>query len=341
MTTTTSIDFQTRLLHEVKKRIGPSESIGLVLSDVLSLSTDAAYRRLRKETNLTIDEVGKLCLHFHISFDELLAVENHRLTFDYLDFKLQDYSIEKYLSGILNGLKHLKSLNGTKIYMVVNNVHFFQALNFPEIIYFRLFFWAKSHLVLPGFEKIQFNIQSFGKDAYSLGRQILQFYNQFETFEVIDRELMRGYVRQIQYAYESGWFKDPNQVIILIEKVEAWIEHYAEQADAGKKFMVGTSPPADGSALNLFLNDAINTDFTVYYEGINRRGVYLTHNIMNYLHTTNERYVEDTKMVLDKQIANANLISKVNQKDRNQFFHELKSQISKTRLAIAKNLEEK
>jgi len=49
--------------------------------------------------------------------------------------------------------------------------------------------------------------------------------------------------------------------------------------------------------------------------------VYLTHNIMNYLHTTDEFYVKDSWGILDCQIANSSLISQVNTKDRTKYFN--------------------
>jgi hypothetical protein len=62
-------------------------------------------------------------------------------------------------------------------------------------------------------------------------------------------------------------------------------------------------------------------DTTFYYEGAKKKGVYLTHNIMNYLHTTDEHYVKDSWGILDCQIANSSLISQVNTKERNKYFN--------------------
>jgi hypothetical protein len=49
-------DIQTTLFDIVKSKIAGKDSLGMALSDVLSISQDAVYRRLRGETALTIND---------------------------------------------------------------------------------------------------------------------------------------------------------------------------------------------------------------------------------------------------------------------------------------------
>jgi hypothetical protein len=312
---------QAKLFEFIKQSLNEDESIGIVLSDVLSLSTDAVYRRMRLETLMTIEEVRKLCIHFNISFDALIEMKSGNALFTYLQLNEGNFTIEKYLEGILNGLGRLKSINDAKLYFSINNVHFFQALNFPQIVRFRLFFWAKTHLLLPAFRDQKFHHEKISADAFNLGREILQAYNRIPSVEIVDQDMMRGFLRQVLYYLESDFFEDPSYAIFLADRVHMWLEHYKHQAAVGKKFIVGTNPPASGADLTLYLNDTINMDTTFYYEGAKKKGVYLTHNIMNYLHTTDEFYVKDSWGILDCQIANSSLISQVNNKERTKYFN--------------------
>jgi len=320
-------NIQQRLIEEVKRTLKPGESLGIALSDALSISTDAAYRRLRNETQMTVHEVEKVCSYFQISFDALLEEGKQIIPFDYLKGRSDEFSIEGYLEGVLLGIKNLTKLHQTKLYLVVNNVHFFQGFNFPELMHFRLFFWAKAHLSLKEFEQKKFDVASFSAESIRKGREILQCYNQIETLEVVDREMMRGYIRQIGYALESGWFQEKEQAVFLVDRVQAWLNHFMDQATQGKKFMIGNAAPAKGSKLTLFLNDTVNTDTTFYYEGGETKGVYLIHNILNYLHTADKAYVVDTKTVLDRQITNASLISEINHKERHKYFQYMQERL--------------
>ena len=59
---------------------------------------------------------------------------------------------------------------------------------------------------------------------------------------------------------------------------------------------------------------------------------------MNYLHTSDEVYVSDTKKILDKQLANSSLISVVNEKERNSYFFDLEKMIRSFRARIESDL---
>ena len=50
-------NIQTTLFQLLKQKIAGEESMGNALSDLLSISPDAVYRRYRNETPLTIQEL--------------------------------------------------------------------------------------------------------------------------------------------------------------------------------------------------------------------------------------------------------------------------------------------
>jgi hypothetical protein len=171
-----------------------------------------------------------------------------------------------------------------------------------------------------------------------LGKEILQLYNQIPSIEIFDQELMRGFMRQIWYYYKAHLFQDPSYALFLCERALLFIEHLKAQAIVGKKFIYGTVPPAEGNDFSMYMNETINTEATFYYQANETRGIFVSHNIMNYLHTTDENYVADTKQILDKQLANSNLISGVNEKDRNSYFFDLEKMIRSFKLKIEADL---
>jgi hypothetical protein len=89
----------------------------------------------------------------------------------------------------------------------------------------------------------------------------------------------------------------------------------------------------------MYLNETINTDSTFYFKGKELEGLYITHNIMNYLQTYDPQYVADTKFMIDQQIANSSLISIVNEKERNNFFFDFDRTIMSFKRKIEAELE--
>ncbi len=331
-------DIQTTLFQILKQKIAGEESIGNALSDLLSISPDAAYRRFRNETPLTIQEVKKICTHYTISFDALCEIGEGKVVFSYPPLNTFDFSLESYLEGILLAFQKLKSLSAPEIILSVNNVHFFQLLNFPQLVRFKLYFWAKTHLQIPDYKNQAFKHEKTSENAFALGKEILQIYNSIPSKEIYDFDFMRGFLRQIQYYYKAHLFEDPEYALFLYDRILLMSSHLREQAAGGKKFMFGTQAPASGNNFEMYLNETINSDVTFYYQSKEYQGLYLTHNVMNYLETTNENYVSDSRMIIDKQLANSSLISIVNEKERNNFFFEFDRTVNSFKKKIEADL---
>jgi len=330
---------QEELFKIIKLKLIGKESLANALSDILHISPDAVYRRYRGETSLTIDEIKRLCIHFDISFDFLIQANSGQAIFNYQPLNSYDFRLESYLEGILNSLRNLKSLSEPHFILSISNNHIFQLVNFPQLMRFRLFFWAKTHLLVPEYQKIKYFHQKTSETAFAIGEEILQLYTSIPSTEIFDPELMRGFMRQILYYYKSHLFEDPSYALFLCDRMLLFSKHLQIQAEIGKKFIYGQELPSEGNKFEMYLNETINSDSTIYYSGKETSGIFLTHNIMNYLQTIDKKYVLDSKQILDKQLANSSLISEVNEKERNNYFFEFEKMILSFRKKIEADLE--
>ena len=69
---------QIQFLNRIKELIPDSNSFTDEIADVLDISSDSVYRRLRGETLLSINEIYDLCTHYNISFDLFTAMDSKR-----------------------------------------------------------------------------------------------------------------------------------------------------------------------------------------------------------------------------------------------------------------------
>lgn len=332
------VDIQTRLLEKVKEILKGKDSFGHVMSEVLHISQDAVYRRSRNDTPLTVQEVEKLCKHFNISFDDLVEKKELQVKFQYSPLYNYDFSMENYLEGMLNGLKHLKSCTEPTIMLTVNNIPIFQLLNFPHLMRFRLYFWAKSHLQIEEYKEELFEEKKLTDNAYQTGLEILKEYCSIPSKECYDPEFLKGLMRQIQYYSNAHLFKDPHYPLQLLDEISKFVLHIKEQTVLGKKFVYRQDPELADGDFEVYLNDTINSDNTFYYTSEERSGLYVAHNHMNFLHTEDTTYVQESKSILDKQFANSSLISKVNEQHRNKFFFQIEKNIEIFRRKIEADL---
>lgn len=332
------IDIQEVILNIVKEKIKGSDNIGNVLSELLNISMDAAYRRNRGETPFTVYETQKICNHFNISFDTIANIQNSQVLFEYSPLYNYDFSLESYLDGMANALRSLNACTNPHITLTANNFSIFQLLNFPHLTRFRLYFWAKTHLQVDEYKDKLFEEEKLTDHAYSVGYEILQRYVKTPSTECYDPEFLKGLMRQIQYYSSAHLFKDPNYPLQLMDEVKMMSDHLKEQITMGKKFIYRQQPPASGNEFEVYLNDTINTDNTFHYTSDEKEGIYVVHNHMNYLHTSDPTYVSESKSILDKQLANSSIISKTNERRRNAFFHKLDQNIILIRKKIEADL---
>lgn len=332
------IDLQATLINIIKEKIGNEDSIGRSLADVLSLSQDAVYRRYRGETPFNIYEIQKICSYYGISFDSLLDIQSNRVVFNYNSLSEYDFSLDSYVDGILDGMKRLKSYSNPKIIIAVQDTPFFQLLNFPHLFRFKMYFWAKTYLNISDFKNQQFAHQKISEKTFNTGKEVLQIYNSIPSKEIYDLDLLRGLIRQIQYYFNAYLFQEPSYAIRLLDETLRLVNHLKAQAIVGKKFMYGTQAPASGNDFEMYLNETTNSDNTFCYKSDQKSGLYLTHNMLNYLNTSDEIYVKESEQIMEKLIANSSLISIVNEKERNSFFHQIERTITVYKQKIESDL---
>ena len=73
---------QQQLFSFLKDSIPPHLSLVDELCDLLNLSHDSVYRRIRGEKPISLAELKIICEKYHISLDQLLQLENESVLFD-------------------------------------------------------------------------------------------------------------------------------------------------------------------------------------------------------------------------------------------------------------------
>ncbi|NRA11533.1 MAG: hypothetical protein HRT57_06235 [Crocinitomicaceae bacterium] len=320
-------DYQKTIFEIIKRQTQGQDSLGNVVGEILSLSQDAVYRRYRGETHLTIYELEKLCKHFNISLDSLFEINKNKVIFEFQPLDEYDFSMDLYLNTMRNALLAIKEQKNPEITILVSNTPIIQILNYPHLIRFKLFFWAKTHLQVKEFQNQKFKYEKISPESFNIGLDALKMYNSIPSKEIYDPELLRGFVREIYYYFESEQFEDPQYAIYMLDLLDRFVDHLKAQAAAGKKFVSTTEPPASGNNFEMYHNETLNGNTTIHYKTDDYEGLYIGHNLMNSVYTSDKAYIDDTVSILNKQMANSSVISSVNEKERNNYFSQVKRMI--------------
>ncbi|MEO7984214.1 MAG: helix-turn-helix domain-containing protein, partial [Bacteroidota bacterium] len=122
MTTEGPQDF---LFQRIKELLPQDISMVDAISEILNVSNDSAYRRIRGETPLVLDEAKQLCDHFHLSLDQLLGIRSGFTLFQTERVHHKNFSFEKYLGSILAQLQQLNGFLRKEIIYLSKDLPFF------------------------------------------------------------------------------------------------------------------------------------------------------------------------------------------------------------------------
>ena len=100
------------------------------IADILEISNDSAYRRLRCETLLDIQELLILCNHFRISLDSLQISDV--VNFRYKPLPADSGSLPRYLEGILGEMKMINSVESKQIIFTAEDLPIFHYFNYER-----------------------------------------------------------------------------------------------------------------------------------------------------------------------------------------------------------------
>ena len=96
-----STDIQQRLFNHIKGLVPPNIALVDVVADVLKISNDSVYRRIRGEKPISLDKVRILATHFKISIDQVLHLKTDAFLFSGRITNNSDFKYENWLENVV------------------------------------------------------------------------------------------------------------------------------------------------------------------------------------------------------------------------------------------------
>ena len=80
---TDKYEFQKRFVAQLKASVAPNISLADELADMLQVSTDSIYRRLRCQSAFSLDETAFISKKMGVSLDGLLGLDSLQVSFNF------------------------------------------------------------------------------------------------------------------------------------------------------------------------------------------------------------------------------------------------------------------
>lgn len=323
---------QDQLFTHIKEQISPEEGIVDVISELLHLSPDSTYRRIRGETPLVMDEIVKICSHFRLSMDRLFGGKNNTVLFEDTRVHHEKFTYANYLAGLKMQVDSLEKFEKKEVIYMSKDLPLFYNFYFKPLIAFRYFFWMKIQLLDPEFEQVQFDIDLIPPSIETASFDLVKTYSKIPTTEIWNMESINSTISQIEFSRTSGHFKNTEDVMLVYDALESSILHIREQVEHGSKFMPGEDPFVQPQNLKFFFNRVVLGDNTIMTIANDIKTAFINYGHLNYLMTRDDSFCTTLYHDFENIKRRSTLISVSSERQRNIFFNILLSKIRERKL---------
>ena len=287
------------------------------VSELLKISTDVAYRRIRGATLLSFDETMLLCRHFGVSLDPVIgSTEKTRIMCNYRPLNLIDLSNYLiYVQSLSATFENFLTVPNSEIILSASDIMFFNLLAHKELTYFKLFSWHKGTYGFEGgYDDFVIGLADYETEIIKGYEKIVKNYQLIPSTEIWSDYTIDTILRLLNYHYEIGSFSDARfplflceQLLDLIKTIEAWTEKGSKGAkDTPFKFYVSETD-LEGTFIILKQAGKINCLFKLF--------------TINSLSISDERFCKETENWLKSTAKRATLFCDASEKERVLFFN--------------------
>ena len=322
---------QTEIFNLIKAALPPHLALVDAVAEILDLSNDSAYRRIRGEKPVTLDELAKLSQRFGFSIDRFLGVDSESYIFTGKLANAHDHVFDKWLENSLAQFEYMAERPYAHIYYMAKDLplsHFFQN---PELASFKFFFWQKSVLQYHELRGVKYKLGVMSDYSKELASKIVASYNKIHSSEVWALETINSVLRQIEYYHEAGIFENQEDPGHLCDAFEQLLAHLERQAEEGMKFAYGSTPVKGNGKYFIYNNELIVGNNNVLADLGDVKITYMNHTSINYISTRDRIFNEYHLSATLNMINKSEPLHTVNEKGRNAFFNKLKAKVDATR----------
>lgn len=233
--------FQKNLLEQVLARVPAHVNAAVLLSEILDISTGNAYKKIRNEVTLSLEDALRLSRHFGISLDACNEAPGSLRTLP-LEYPAMQQPIQgpvDFMQRLIDQLRGVQTLPGVRIWYATSEMPVLHYLRMPTLLAFKLHLWAR--ITWRNTEALQFNAQDF-YDRYpeieALRLEGIERYSQIPSCELWPMHLLEHTLGQLKVYRDSRRFQrseDYTQLVKELHEFVAYLQNIAENSskDAG------------------------------------------------------------------------------------------------------------
>ena len=315
-----SYQSQEFLFQRIKEILPPHVSLVDVVAEILHISSDSSYRRIRGETPVVLDEAKELCNHYKLSLDHILNVKTGSTLFQSVRVNTHNYNYEMYMMELKKLVQYIGSFLHKEIIYRSKDMPVFHNFYYKPLIAFRYFFWMKTIIQHPDFADREFELDCVSPEIEKLSRELTMEYNKVPSTEIWNTEGVNVAINQIEFYKDSGYFSSASEIKVVYEALEASLIHLKNEVEFGCKFMPEENPQSKKENFRFFYNRVMLGETTVMVVTDRVKTVFINYDALNYISTRDELFCNPYYDDLQNLMKKSTIISQTSEKQRNIFF---------------------
>lgn len=304
------------------------------LAGLLNLSLDSIYRRLRCETDISLEETLTICAHFELPLASVLEQQANMVAFRTNSLGGDSESFTQYLKVIVADVMGMRGEPEFEIIYAAEDLPVYYNFFFYELARFKMVYWNKSLLgskELVGRSVEDVEVPNHWVEQVPIARAA---FLGVKTYEIWNEDTLKSTLKQIRYYWEAGYFRSSELPLRLCQDLFELVEMLSQQAQAGRKYnplnQEFTEVP-----FRLYCSDLMIGTNTVVLRSKQSMASYLGYHTFNFMRTKHSDFNRSTQDWLGNMRQKGVLISEAGEKQRLQFFNSLNRQVEELRDCIA------
>lgn len=322
-----STGIQVAFFQHIKSLLPQHKSLVDEVADLLNISNDSSYRRIRGEKPISLEEIQKLAAHYKISLDQFMHLHSDSFLFSGKLINTSNHNFENWTQSILQQLQFANSFQKKHMTYLAKDIPVTQQFLIPELAAFKSFFWRKSILHYDEMKGKKFSLSNIKSQHFEISQKIVETYNQIGSTDIWNVESIDSTFRQIEFYREAKIFETEDDAKNLYAAVFRLIDHLEKQAELGVKFLVDESPTSNAAPYYLYNNELILGDNTVLFEMDHLKMTILNHSIINIIYTRDETFNAYMYEVMQNLIKRSTALSVSSEKERIRFFNRIRDKM--------------
>ena len=320
------IHFQEKFLSLLKTMVASNINLADELADMLNISTDSVYRRLRGQSAFSIDEVGVIAEKFDIPMESIFSTSKQQASFNFNRLYNNANNFIVYLGWYADYLSSLTAVPGTRIIYAADDVPVLRHFNFHYLAAFKAFYWSKAVLNIDYLPNQKFNLEAIPKDLVELNKKTAEVYSKLDCTEIWTNETITSTLKQVQYYWECDFFESNADALLVLADIRQMLNQMnkeCEQNDQEGRERIGH--------FMLYNSDVMIGNNCVLIEPGNSqlpKRVFLGYNTFNTLSTKDDAFIDETSLWMNNLIKKSILLTGSGEKQRSIFFRKMEEKLS-------------